>query len=362
MDQEAPQGIPSAACGEFESKLILLAAGELDSPESNEVQKHLQTCDACRAAFRQETELLSILSSNHSEPDANFLATCRAGLFDALDQQEERGWLRRIAGSFLPSSWVSPQPAWSAAFLLVIGFAVGLFGPRLLRHTPSTSAPNSPAAISATESADASTGGTGSNSPGSPSSPSSTISPLDLHTADVAGINVFPAADNQPPQVQLQLNAQRPLTVSGTVDDDDVKRLLIHVLQDSQRYDPDVRLDAVDLLRMRNNDPDVRAALCRAIRTDRNAAVRLKAVEALDGAEPQALVRQTLLDALVSDQNPGVRVEAINELRDMAAKGQVNSDDQLLAILHDRMKKDPNNYIRLQSAAVIRDLGPRQKF
>jgi hypothetical protein len=90
--------------------------------------------------------------------------------------------------------------------------------------------------------------------------------------------------------------------------------------------------------------------------------VRLKALEALDGAEPQSLVRQTLLDALVDDQNPGVRVEAINELRDLAAKGQINSDDELLKVLHERIKKDPSTYIRLQSAAVIRDLGPRQKF
>ena len=192
--------------------------------------------------------------------------------------------------------------------------------------------------------------------------PNSAISSLDLHRADVAGINVLPAGDNQPPQVQLQLNMQQPMTVSGTVDNDNVKHMLIHVLQDSQRNDPDVRLDAIDLLRIRNNDPEVRSALCHAVHTDHNAAVRLKAVEALDGAEPQNQVRQTLLDALVDDQNPGVRVEAINELRDMAAKGEVDSDDHLLAVLRELIKKDPSVYIRLQSAAVIRDLGPRQKF
>jgi Putative zinc-finger len=355
MYQEGPEGLRGAPCGEFDLKLTLLAAGELDSAESEEMQRHIQSCDGCRCAFQQESEVLALLSSNRPEPDANFLASCRAGLFDALDQQEERSWLRRLTGSFLPSSWLSPQPAWSAAFLLVIGFAVGLFGPRLLRHTPSAVSPiqNSSGSLSVAQSADSD-----SNS----GAPNSTISSLDLHTADVAGINVFPAADNQPPQVQLQLNMQRPMTVSGTVDNDDVKRMLIHVLQDSQRNDPDVRLDAVDLLRIRNNDPEVRAALCRAVHTDHNAAVRLKAVEALDGAEPQNLVRQTLLDALVDDQNPGVRVEAINELRDMAARGEVNSDDHLLAVLQDRIKKDPSTYIRLQSAAVIRDLGPRQKF
>jgi HEAT repeat protein len=353
MYQEEPEGLHSTACGEFELRVTLLAAGELDSKESEETHKHIQSCDGCRSAFQQESEILALLSSHHSEPDANFLASCRAGLFDALDQQEERSWLRRLTGSFIPSSWLSPQPAWSAAFLLVIGFGVGLFGPRLLRPTPPARPQNPSTLVAGTPSND-------NNSNADPLNP--TISPLDLHTADVAGINVFPATDNQPPQVQLQLNMQRPMTVSGTVDNENVKHMLIHVLQDSQRNDPDVRLDAVDLLRIRNNDPEVRAALCRAVHTDHNAAVRLKAVEALDGAEPQNLVRQTLLDALVDDQNPGVRVEAINELRDMAARGEVNSDDHLLAVLQDRMKKDPSTYIRLQSAAVIRDLGPRQKF
>jgi hypothetical protein len=34
----------------------------------------------------------------------------------------------------------------------------------------------------------------------------------------------------------------------------------------------------------------------------------------------------------------------------------------MIAVLRDRMQKDPNTYIRLQSAAAIRDLGPREKF
>jgi HEAT repeat protein len=116
------------------------------------------------------------------------------------------------------------------------------------------------------------------------------------------------------------------------------------------------------LLSAKTNDPEVRSALCHAVHNDKNAAVRLKALEALNGAEPQDTVQQTLLDALVDDQNPGVRVEAINSLRDMVAKGEVSSSDRMLSVLQDRMENDPNAYIRLQSAAAIRDLGPRRKF
>jgi hypothetical protein len=353
MQEAGFEGMKGAGCEDFEARLILFAAGELDASEMAEVSDHLLHCSDCNQAMAQQNEMLAVLSANHHEPDASLLAGCRASLDDALDQQEERGWLRRTVGALLPSSWISPRPAWSAALLLVIGFSVGMLGPRLLRRpvTPNGADSLTASNISAPQ-----------PSAAADITPTSGLSSLDLHTANVAGINVFPATDNEPPRVQLQLKAQQPFMVSGTVNDEDVKQVLMYVLHNNQRFDPDVRLDAVDLLRARNNDPDVRSALCKAVHTDHNAAVRLKALEALNGAEPQDIIRQTLLDALVDDQNPGVRVEAINALRDMAAKGQVDADDHMIAVLHERMKKDPSTYIRLQSAAVIRDLGPRQKF
>jgi HEAT repeats/Putative zinc-finger len=356
MREERIEGMHSPACEEFEPRLILFAAGELDASEMAEVSDHLLHCAGCNQAMTQENEMHALLAANHREPDASLLASCRATLDDALDQQEEHGWLRRTIGALLPSSWISPRPAWSAALLLAIGFSVGVLGPRLLKRpvAPSSHGSLTASNISAPQLSE--------TMPDVTPSSSSSLSSLDLHSADVAGINVFPASDNEPPRVQLQMRAQQPFMVSGTVNDDDVKRVLMYVLHNNQRFDPDVRLDAVDLLRTRNNDPDVRSALCQAVHTDHNAAVRLKALEALNGAEPQDIIRQTLLDALVDDQNPGVRVEAINALRDMAAKGQVDADDHMLAILRERMKKDPSTYIRLQSAAVIRDLGPRQKF
>jgi hypothetical protein len=171
-------------------------------------------------------------------------------------------------------------------------------------------------------------------------------------------MNVLPSVGDGPAEVQLRFRAQDPVTVQGTVNDDNVKGVLLHILGGNEAFCPDMRLQAVDLLRMRNNDPEVRKALCHAVHEDRNAAVRLKALEALNGSEPQDIVRQTLLDALVDDQVLGVRVQAINELRDMAASGQIVSDDHMISVLRDRVEKDPSTYIRLQSAAAIRDLGP----
>ena len=340
------------ACSDMEPLLVLFVAGqELDPAEQAEVAEHVAHCPNCAAALDREKNLLACLAAHHVEPNAALLASCRAGLEDALDRDEETGWLRRRFGSFIPASWISPRPAWSAALLLAIGFSVGIFGPRFFDRSSrqAASAGNIPAVSVENP--------TAANEPSS-----SSLGTLDLHSADVAGINVLPAGGSEPPQIELQLKAQRPVTVQGTVNNDDVKRVLLDILRNNERFDPDVRLSAVDLLRARSNDPDVRSVLCRAVHTDHNTAVRLKALEALNGAEPQDLVQQTLLDALTDDRNPGVRIEAINALRAMAAKGQVVSDDHMLSVLRDRMQKDPNTYIRLQSAAAVRDLGPREKF
>jgi anti-sigma factor RsiW len=346
-------------CPEWQPLLMLSAAGgELDSGEQTRLAAHLADCAACTATLAREKELIALMATLHAEPDAAMLASFRAGLDDSLDREEEGGWLGRTFGMRLARNWLTPRPAWSAAVLLIVGFSVGAFAPRLL-HRPAlnVASANPPAALIAPPSSTSpvpSTEGVAASSP--------SLAAFDLHSAEVAGINLLPSGDQGLPRVQLQLKSQQPVTVEGTVEDDAVKAALLTVVNGGDRFCPDIRLDAVECLRGRGNDPQVRAALCRAARQDHNAAVRLKAIEALDGAGSQEVVRQTLLDALVDDQNPGVRVEAVNALRNMAANGQMDSDDHTVDVLRERMQKDPNTYIRLQSAAAIRDIGPSQKF
>ena len=339
------------SCADWQPLLTLLAAGEeLDPAEHSRLNAHLAACSSCSESLAQERDVLALLAANHLEPDASLLASARANLDDALDREEDRGWLARAFGLLLPTSWLAPRPAWSAAVLVLIGFTVGVLAPRLMRHQGASS----PAGNSASN--------VTSPGPSIVNAPTDSIpTAIDLHSADVAGINVFPSSGEGPAHVEVQLRAQQPVTVQGTVDDDEVKNVLLDILAKGDRICPDIRLDAVDCLRSRGDDPDVRSALCRAVRKDHNAAVRLKALDALKAAEPDDSIRQTLLEALVEDQNPGVRVEAINALRGMAAKGQA-SDGHMASVLRDRMQNDPNTYIRLQSAAALGELGPRAKF
>ena len=345
MRQESKE--PNQACAEFEPLIVLHAAGELEHGERAVVEAHVEHCAACAAALERERHLLEVVTASApAEPSADLLASCRDSLDEALDEltaEKQPSRLVRWVDAFFPGHWFALHPVWSAALFIIIGFSVGTLAPRLMRQQPI----GPPAAGLAPENAPvAATNG----------------NDLDIRTADVAGINWAPAGENEPPRVEVQLSAERPVVVQGTVDSRNVKNVLLNILNSRDRFSPDLRLDAVELLKARNNDPEVRQALCTAVRTDHNPAVRLKALEALNGAEPQDIIRQTLMSALSDDANPGVRVEAINTLRALAEQGAVGSDEQLLDVLQERAKKDPNAYVRLQSASVIHELGPREKY
>ena len=162
------------------------------------------------------------------------------------------------------------------------------------------------------------------------------------------------------------MSAERPLVMRGTLDDTDVKRVLMHVLENNERFGPGVRLDSMEVLRTRTRDEDVRRVLCNAARRDGNASVRLKALEALRGFGEDEQVRQALLDTLLNDRNPGVRVVAIGVLRAMAENSKVlpklRQDQRVVKVLEDLMRSDPNQFVRMQSAAAVREIGPRQTY
>jgi hypothetical protein len=366
----------NAPCEEWQPIRSLTAAGgELDAAEESRLAAHLAQCAVCSADIAREKEMFALLASQHVEPDAALLANCRAGLQDALDREEDRGWIARSLGILLPSSWTSPRPAWSAAILLLIGFSVGLFAPRLLLrnapghppkqtpvHTSVRPGPvllvqNSPAAASnSTQSAAPATNASASSAPPS----GSPLDAIDLHRATVAGINVLPSDVGVPPMVQLQLAAQQPYTLQGTVDDGDVRNVLLYVLRHGDLFAPEVRLGAVNALSPRSTNPEVHSALSHAMQQDASAAVRLRALQALNGAGPGDLVSRMLLDALSGDQDPGVREQAIDTLRDLAASQQLAPSDHLLSVLRDRAQNDPDPYIRTQSAAVVQELVSQQ--
>ena len=333
-------------CEDFEHLLVFYAWDELEQDERAAVEEHTRQCASCAARLAREVELPKTLAqierpAEKLDPAGLLLAQCRSELEEALDDAAPHAgaWWR-------PSNWfVRPlvaHPALSAALLVLLGVALGTVVPQWYRSR--TGQPGeTPVVVSA-----------------------SRLSDQDLQTMGIAGINWVPDSGSGSPGVELHLRAERPVVLQGSLDDSDVKRVLTFVVMNGQRFDSGVRLDSVEVLRARSADGEVRRALCTAARKDANPGVRLKALEALRGFEQDESVRQTLLDVLTSDSNPGVRVEAVNglvaALRPLSEAGAALEDQRVLSVLRERMQKDPNNYIRMQSAAAVRQLGPREVY
>jgi hypothetical protein len=201
----------------------------------------------------------------------------------------------------------------------------------------------------------------------------------------IAGINFSPSSDAGSPNVQLRLSAEQPMILTGRVEDSDMRSVLTYVVENGERFDVGVRIDCLDALKAGLANQQVRQALMAAARKDQNPAVRMKALESLRDAAADDAVRQVLLESLEEDGNPGVRVEAVNLL--VRSLGHTPSDIPVLApvppedpepppsvqspavddpsvqrviqVLGRLQKRDPSRYVRLRSAAALRQIGPR---
>ena len=358
---EGNDGHARVSCEEYEHLLVFYVCDELEAGERAAVEQHIGGCAACAAALARELRLHQAMAAaerpaEQLDPSDLLLTQCRSVLAEALDDAEAKrsrqGWL----GGVRPANWLAwlsrkllvrsfvRHPAWSAALLVLLGVVVGRLAPEWY-PTQSTQPLGKPAV-------------TVSAAP--------RLSDQELQTMGVNNINWTLDNGTGTPSIEVHVTTEKPLVVQGSPDDTDVKRVLTFVMLNGQRFDSGVRLDSVDVLRTRSGDIEVRRALCAAARGDHNPGVRLRALEALRGFEQEDSVRQTLLDALVDDDCPGVRVEAINSLvgalRAAGEKDAAPQDPHLLQVLRDRMQKDPNNYIRMQSAAAIRQLGPRETY
>lgn len=359
-------------CAEVAPLLIFYACDEVEPHEREQIDAHLAICEACRSLLGEEAELETAVSTvsqpaDAMDPTGALLAQCRSELSEKLDDLEMPqvrehwmpfGWVRR---------WMALRPAWSAAGLVVFGVAIGTqLVPWLAVR-----------------------GGGGDDS-GTAHAVNVMAAPRltdeELSKMAVAGITFAPAPDAAPGTLQLQVRTEQPLMVVGSVDDEDVRRVLTYVVANGERFDPGTRLDCLDALKARTDDEHVRKALVKAARTDKNDAVRLKALDALRDYTHEASVRDTLLDALHHDANPGVRVEAVNLLvnslggdtelvstadglpvvatppsktEPAAINGDGEDVGRVVRALEDLQRRDPNRYVRLRSAAALRQISSR---
>jgi hypothetical protein len=333
-------------CEQTEQLAVLYACEELDPCVCAALDAHCKQCPACAAVLSREARMHRAIASLDQPADSLdrsglLLAQCRSELAEALDDKQARANQPGWRAAFLPDAWwmalrgtLVHHPALSMGVLVVAGFLAGVAGQR--PYVTSVS-PRPVVTVSAPPK----------------------VTEQQLQSAGSANVAWVTPSGSREPTVQVQLMSQTPMSIVGSPDDTDVQRVLTFLLANGQQFDTAVRLNTLEVLGTRSSDPAVRRVICAAARTDDNPGVRIKALETLQGLEQDALVQQTLLEALQKDSNSRVRVAAINLLVNaLRTNGQSGSaDPQILSVLRDRLRNDPNNYIRLQSAAALRLLG-----
>jgi hypothetical protein len=353
----------SLSCEDVAPLLVFYACDEVSDKEREQIEAHAANCKACAAQLAeerllQETMVASLRPADELDSSGILLSQCRSELAEALDDLsappiEEHwrpfGWLRR---------WMALRPAWSGALLVLFGIVVGAQVLPWLRN--------------------------GNNRDGQAmnvmAKPALTKDQLD--NMAIAGVNFSPSSDAGSPNVRLQLSAEQPMVLTGTVDDSDMRHVLTYVVENGERFDAGVRLDCLEALKAASRDQQVRQALIAASLKDQNPAVRMKALESLRDAASDDDVRQALLDALAHDTNPGVRVEAVNVLVGSLQHGDTEemrpepdhatpkvtasrtdedqSVERVIRVLQQLQRRDPSRYVRLRSAAALRQIGPRE--
>jgi hypothetical protein len=148
-------------------------------------------------------------------------------------------------------------------------------------------------------------------------------------------------------RVQLLVEETRQRTLSGTANDDQIRRLLLAAARESS--DPGVRAESMDLLNVRQSPGELRPVLLYALQHDANPGVRLKALDALKNNCADREVRDALSQVLLTDDNPGVRAQAIDLLVQ-------HKDDATVGVLQELMQKENNNYVRLRCKRELEEM------
>jgi hypothetical protein len=362
----------NSVCEQISPLLVFYVCDEVDEGERAQIEQHLASCPACRAQFAVERNFQNTLISLPRDADrldsaGVLLSQCRSELAENLDDLVRPPVLERtpVFGAF--RRWMALRPAWSGAVLVAFGLLIGVQSSQWFAGRNAANPLDQAVNVR----------------------PGQHISDDQLSKMTVAGISFTPATSTGAQNVRLQLNAEQPVELTGSLDDPELRRVVTFVVKNGDRFDPGMRLDCLDALKTRAGDSEVRDALLATARKDQNPAVRLKALEALRDSSSDETVRAAFLDALKHDTNPGVRVEAVNllvnsldkdgdtdggsvvlptlpSLRDdnvvPAVSGGDASDASLVNVirtLEDLRRKDPSRYVRLRSAAALRQISAR---
>jgi hypothetical protein len=318
-------------CNLFETTLPAYVYDELGAEDRAGYDAHVAECEACRHLVDEARRLRQVMDQRSEiELTPNIVVRCRQALEKRLDR-EQVGW-RALLENWFGAAGNGANRLSKAAMLTPValgffGFSVGWI---LRSHSSAIVATGKPAISS-------------------------------VVGADLANLNVKSISQVTPDprtgDVRITVNAERRMTLEGSLDDPHIRELLVNTVKGYEN--PGIRRDALDALRSKSDQPAIREALIFAMRKDPNAGDRLDALKAIQTIDWGSDVHQALLAAAEHDKNPGVRFAAMDTLVNRAVR---EKDTALLPVLQSLAAGHSNAYIRVRCAQAIHELteGDRQ--
>jgi hypothetical protein len=297
-------------CDDARKTLPLFLYGELSFEDEEQLEVHVDECDACRDALAREKLLFKSLDAAEIVPSAELLADCRAQLRQRLEHAapERASFWDKIRQGFTINFHFAPgimQPIGALAML-----AIGFFGARV--------------------------------------TPASFLG--SFHSAglvDPGSSRVRYVEPMGSGRVQIVVDETTQRTLSGTLEDQSIQRLLLTAAKDPS--DAGLRVESVNLLKNQPQSAEVRSALLDVVQHDSNAGVRLKALDGLKDFADDPETRKTLAKVLLKDDCPGVRTQVIDLLIQHHA-------DSMMGVFQEVMGKEQNGYIRMRCQRALHDM------
>jgi hypothetical protein len=311
-------------CEKVQQNIVLVTYGELPDEDVVSLEQHLAECEACNRELKALLAMHDALAYRPLiEPSPNLLAQSRMRLDEELDTIPPHGLLTRLRSNLW--GWLGHMQSAPALMTLLVG--IGFLGGDFTYRYQVAHQPRLPGAIIL-------------------------HSPADGAIANISGIVQTPNSEI----VQVSYNRVVPETIQGSLDDPQIRQLLM--IGTKAATTGTVHSDSVALLageclagHQCAGSPDgdgIRNALLVSLRYDKNPSVRLKA---LDGLQPYVAqdqrVRDGVLEALAHDTNANVRTRAISLLQ------PVESDSSVRQVMRTVSTTDQNPYIRTVSTNAL---------
>lgn len=318
-------------CEIAQQNMIFAGYGELHDEQIDGLEEHLAGCEVCRNEFEALRELQEVLALNPMvEPSPNFLAQSRMRLDDELDLIPAHGFLTHVRSLFF-GSVANMQGSPALTVLLVgVGFFAGYF---TLRYQISQQPVQN--------------------------GPRHYTKETDATIANISGVIRTPDSEI----VQVNYNKITPETMEGSLDDPEIRKLLMMGSTDGtpaavKQMSVSALVDECKAGHRCGAEGDgkgIRGALLFMLRYDKDPAVRLKALEGLKPYIAQDKhVRDAVLELLMHDTNASVRVAGVSVLP------PVQADSSVRQVLRTVSTQDANPYIRTASFNALQSSGDIQ--